>query len=354
MLVVLVVLAAACASSDSSDRPEQAQEVGSSTTAEVAPTATATATATSMPTPIPTPTATPIPEPPTTVSVATLNVLHGLFCPPETDWCDAPTRLEILWRHVEDAGCPEVVALQEISSRQAELIPEQLPGVCDGAYTTVLFEDMGWPDQEMLLTSLESTGDGFVDLAAFPWSAHWAMVEAPMGPVLVVATHFASSSNNPDCAPDFCPPELCEEGLETGSCNALQVLDLADTIGTDAVLQLVVGDLNKPLDHPRIEILTSAGFVDVWTAAGHPECDPVTGEGCTCCVDGPEPFEGLDVAEQTMGSRIDFVLVRGGTDCEPDSGAGRIAPFAATPLEEPLAGLYWASDHGGVFAEVAC
>ena len=359
LLLAAALLAVACSSAEQDAQTPagtQAASPSATVTATAPPAEPTPATAATTPTETPTSTstATPTPEPPAALTVATLNVLHGLFCPPETDWCDAPTRLEILWSHVEDAGCPDVVALQEIGPRQVELIPGQLPGVCGGAYATVLFDDMQLPDQEMVLTSLDATSDGFADLAGFPWTAHWALLEAPMGSVALVATHFASTANNPDCTAEICPPELCEPGLETGSCNALQVLDLLDSVGSDTVLQLVVGDLNEPISHPRIEILTDAGFVDFWLEAGNPECDPATGAGCTCCIDGPEPLGGLDIASQQMGRRIDFVLARAGADCEVDGAAWKATPFAAAPVGEPVADLFWASDHGGVWAEVSC
>ncbi len=51
------------------------------------------------------------------VRVATLNLLHGLFCPPETDACQAPDRVRISTELVEDADCPELIGLQEIGRR---------------------------------------------------------------------------------------------------------------------------------------------------------------------------------------------------------------------------------------------
>ena len=105
--------------------------------------------------------------------------------------------------------------------------------------------------------------------------------------------------------------ELCR------SCGvrAEWVVELVDEVGADSVVQLVVGDLNKPLDHPRIQILVDAGFADVWVAAGNAECDPATGEGCTCCTEGPDEYDGLDIAEQVMQNRIDFVMYRDGAAC---------------------------------------
>jgi hypothetical protein len=357
VLVVVMLVASACASGGGNDA-ESADSTADAIPAETppptsTPTAPSTTTPTATPTSSPTPIPTPEPEPEPLLSTATLNLLHGLFCPPETDWCDAPTRLEILWAHIEAADCPDVVALQEVGPRQFELIPERLEALCDGAYTPV-FEDMGWPDQEVILTALPITDDGFEDLAGFPWSAHWAVLEAESGPILYLATHLASEANNPVCTAEFCPAEMCPEGITAGSCNAHQVIEIIDQRASGTIAQFVVGDLNKPIDHPRMQIFTDAGFSDAWTVAGNAECDPATGAGCTCCIDGPEPWGGLDLADQTMGSRIDFVLFRGGADCASSLAVGDAAAFAAAPLEEPLEGLYWASDHGGVSATFVC
>ena len=51
---------------------------------------------------------------------------------------------------------------------------------------------------------------------------------------------------------------------------------------------------NAPIDDSRITTLTDAGFADAYLTAGLPECDPMTGIGCTCCVDGLAPLDGLD------------------------------------------------------------
>lgn len=323
----------------------------------------------------PSPSASPVPAPTTVASAAesvielravSLNVLHGLplpgSCAQDSDACNAPTRLQLLWEAIESARCPEVIALQEIGPRQRELIPELLPELCDGAYT-LLFSDQQIADQEMILTMLPVRDDSFVDLSGLPWTAHWALLDAGGIDVAVFATHYASSALNPPCmsgdAFADCS-DVCPEGIETGSCNALETLEFLDAARDEAVVELVLGDLNKPLDDPRIALLTDAGFVDTWIAAGNAECNPETGEGCTCCVNGDSALDGLDEADQSFGSRIDFVLARLADGCEltldtsDDRDADGVGTglFAVGPVDPTRDGLVWFSDHHGVQADI--
>ena len=62
------------------------------------------------------------------------NILHGFFCPAETDGCRAPDRVALFLSQLEDAKCPQVVGLQEVNDNVAGLIKQQLPGVCGGKY----------------------------------------------------------------------------------------------------------------------------------------------------------------------------------------------------------------------------
>jgi hypothetical protein len=293
-------------------------------------------------------------ERPHEVRVVALNQLHGIFCPPETDQCDAPSRLELLFRDIEDARCPQIVGLAEISARQAELIPELLPSVCGGRYRLLYEpEDGAVIDEEMILTSLPVLEHGYVDLANFPWSGLWAKVQTPIGVVDYVVTHQASSSNNPPCTTENCPP-ICLVGEETGTCHTRQLIAFMDAHATPGGVQIISGDLNKPTSDPRITPYFDAGFVDAWTEAHNRECDPETGNGCTCCINSDvENYDGGGLKDPTRqrDNRIDFVLVRNTTTCRLQFG-GATGIFAGPPAREPVNGVYWPSDHAGVLAEV--
>jgi hypothetical protein len=166
-----------------------------------------------------------------------------------------------------------------------------------------------------------------------------------------LTTHFASSSNNPPCAGDVCPP-VCPAGIVANECNAIEVVAALDARRDGAVLQVASGDLNAPPGSPTLSTFKTAGFVDAWLAAGRPECDAATGRGCTGGRDRPEnALDGLDVPDGRYRERIDYVLARPGPNCTLDAAA---EPFVAEPRAEPFRGLYWPSDHAGVLAELTC
>ena len=284
------------------------------------------------------------------VRALTLNVLHGLFCAAETDFCQAPDRAEMIARAVEVADCPELVGFQEIGPRQPEVLPPAMDRVCGGRYE-LAWQGNSSPDRTMVFTTLPIVDRGFLDLAAFPWEAYRVRVEAPMGPVDFLTTHFASSANNPPCDATVCPP-TCPDGIPSNECNAIEVVTALDAAREGAVLQIASGDLNARPDSPTLATFETAGFVDSWLAAGEPECDGATTRGCTGGRDRPEnALDGLDVREGRYSTRIDYVLARPGPRCTMNAAA---APFAAEPLTTVFRGLYWPSDHAGVLAELTC
>jgi endonuclease/exonuclease/phosphatase family metal-dependent hydrolase len=284
------------------------------------------------------------------VRVVTLNLLHGLFCPPETDSCQAPDRVRMFAERVEGADCPDLIGLQEIGERLGELLPRALGRVCDGDYT-IAWHGGDSPDREMVLTRLPILDQGYLDIANFPWEAYWVRVDSPQGSVDFLTAHFASSVNDPACTADLCPP-ICADGISTNQCHAVEVADFFDRQPGGAQLSVMAGDLNATPHSPTLATLTRAGFVDAWRASGEAECDPATHLGCTSGGSQPEPFVGMDTPEGPgYDERIDYVLVRPGPDCRLGAEA---EDFAATPRAEPLHGLWWPSDHAGVLAALRC
>jgi len=284
------------------------------------------------------------------VRVVTLNLLHGLVCPSETDSCQAPDRVQIFAELVEAADCPDLVGLQEIGDRLEELLAPALGRVCDGEYT-IAWQGADSPDREMVLTRLPILDEGYLDIANFPWEAYWVRVDSPQGPVDFLTAHFASSVNDPPCAPDLCPP-ICADEISTNQCHAVEVVDFFDRRPGGARLSIASGDLNATPGSPTLDTLTRAGFVDAWLASGEAECDPATGHGCTGGGSQPEPFVGMNSPKGPgFDERIDYVLVRPDPDCRVGAEA---EGFAATPRAEPLNGLWWPSDHAGVMAKLHC
>ncbi len=285
------------------------------------------------------------------VRLVTLNLLHGFFCPPETDACQAPDRVRIFTELVEAADCPDLIGLQEIGARLEELLPPAVATLCDGAYTIAWKGGEPAIDREMVLTRLPIVDQGYLDIANFPWEAYWVRAESPQGPVDFLTTHFASSSNNPPCAPDLCPP-ICPPGTITNECHAIEVVDFFDRQPPGAVLSIASGDLNADPDSPTVATLLDAGFVDAWLDAGNGECDRDTHAGCTGGGGEPEPFVGMNTPEGPgYDERIDYVMVRPAAECELAIEAGG---FAAEPRAEALNGMWWPADHAGVLAELQC
>ncbi|HEX6238386.1 MAG TPA: endonuclease/exonuclease/phosphatase family protein [Acidimicrobiales bacterium] len=284
------------------------------------------------------------------VRVVTLNLLHGAYCPPETDSCRAPERVELFAGLLEEAGCPDLVGLQEIGARLEELLPPALARVCDGDYR-IAWQGVESGDREMVLTRLPVLEEGHLDIASVPWEAYWVRVDSPQGPVDFLTAHFASFVNDPPCAPDVCPA-ICAEGISTNQCHAVEVVDFYDRRPDGARLSITTGDLNAVPGSHTLATLTEAGFVDAWLLSGEPECDPETHLGCTGGGSRPGPFVGMDRPEGPgFDERIDYVLVR------PDPGCTLRAEaegFAATPQAQPLNGLWRPSDHAGVTAALHC
>ena len=285
------------------------------------------------------------------VKAVTYNLLHGQFCmPDQTDWCNAPARVEILGKWLERAKCPELVGLQEINTRLTELLNVLVGDVCDGEYT-IHAQPTNTIDSQMVLTTLEVEEEGTLDIANFPWEAAWVRVKSPQGPIDFLTAHFASSSNNPPCTAEICPP-ACAPGITTNECHAHEV---AEFLGqrSGAAITMVAGDLNATRGDPTLDVLIDRGYVDSYLDAGNNECDPETGKGCTGCSELPTPYIGMDTEDGLeCGVRIDFVLGLGSDDCELDVTAAR--GFAHKPLARPVGGLYWASDHRGSQAAFRC
>jgi hypothetical protein len=290
----------------------------------------------------------PAPKP---IRALTLNVLHGLFCPAQNDFCQAPDRAQMAANAVEAAGCPELVGFQEIGPRQPDVLPPAMAGVCGGRYELAWQSSAPPVDRTMIFTTFPIVDRAYLDLAAFPWEAFLVRVDTPIGLVDFLTTHFASSSNNPVCPVGGCPP-ICPDGVTANQCNAIEVVAALDARRSGAVLQIASGDLNARPDSLTLATFTGAGFVDAWLAAGLPECNAATGFGCTSGRNRPDnALDGLDVAEGRYSARIDFVLARPGTGCTLGATA---APVAAEPLDEPFNGLFWPSDHAGLVAGLTC
>jgi endonuclease/exonuclease/phosphatase family metal-dependent hydrolase len=283
------------------------------------------------------------------VTIVTLNLLHGLFCPPETDSCQAPDRVELFGQWLERVGCPDLVGIQEVGARLGELLPQEVPAWCDGDYE-IAWAASAMPDRAMVLTRLPIVEQGALDIANVPWEAYWVRTKSPQGPVDFLTAHFASSSNNPPCNENNCPP-VCPAGTVTNECHGIEVADFFAK-RTDAALTVVGGDLNATPDEATVGHLRDAGFVDAWLESGRPECDATHRAGCTSGGSAPDPWVGMNTKEGAgFDERIDYVWVKPGKGCSLRTTA---KGFATTAVKAPVHGMWWPSDHGGVHSTLRC
>ena len=154
----------------------------------------------------------------TPVRVLTQNLLHGFFCPEDSDFCHAPERVQIFSELVEAAGCPDLIGLQEIAARLEALLVAAVPRLCHGSYR-IAWQGAVSPDRVMVLTRLPIVEQGYLDIANVPWEAYWVRVRSKQGLVDFLTAHFASSSNNPLCTDALCPP-VCPAGIRTNECHS--------------------------------------------------------------------------------------------------------------------------------------
>jgi endonuclease/exonuclease/phosphatase family metal-dependent hydrolase len=135
--------------------------------------------------------------------------------------------------------------------------------------------------------------------------------------------------------------------------QSLQSVELAGTLlaitPSDLPL-IVVGDFNSsPEDEPieidsnifiipPYQIISDAGFADVWEANLLQSFDP---KGFTCCQD-----DDLLNTTSRLDERIDIIFVRDTSFLPLAFVTGRVPIF---PLSQPP---NWASDHGGAFAKL--
>jgi endonuclease/exonuclease/phosphatase family metal-dependent hydrolase len=310
------------------------------------------------------------------VTLATLNVLHGLFCPSETVNCRVADRVDLLGQWILGRGCPDLVALQEVTDVVSlpALVEGRLLDVCPFRYE-VVFPGGNPFDNSLLLTRYPVLTSELHVLHVNFRNVLYARLDHPIGPVDVFSTHLASRSDggpNPCGSAQFpCPSECTAGGAATvRECQALQVADFVaerHDVGSPA---LVVGDFNAPPGSFEYRQFTDRGWVDAYLAAGNPECDPATGTGCTS---GREDEDLVDLESPALGvdERIDYVFLLPpgpGTSCAGalDSGADADGDGVATRhfADEPNPfapscgaapdPLCWVSDHNGVQVDVNC
>ena len=270
------------------------------------------------------------------------NILHGVGCAEDSDSCRVGERVSLFMGQLAQAGCPEMVSLQEANERIVGLVTDET-GDC--GYEVVWDGDPGL-DREVVLTTLEVIGSRRRVLADRFRSAYLVRVDSPIGVIDFLTTHLASSEDR-GCNPGLCPPP-CDPTGSLRTCQARQVLQFAEEVTLDGGVTVVGGDLNDSAGSPALAVFGEAGFVDSHLAAGHGECDPASGAGCTA---GREDTSLADMADPSsrQSSRIDYLLYSAsGQDCSVGEGTGLFnAELAAGDLAYP-------SDHTAVALTLVC
>ncbi|HEY8518406.1 MAG TPA: endonuclease/exonuclease/phosphatase family protein [Candidatus Binatia bacterium] len=303
------------------------------------------------------------------VTLVSLNFLHGIFCPPDTDRCRLPDRTKLLFDFIAARGCPDLVTLQEIWPPSVEQMEPYLATTCPFPYELVQGARLTGVDDETVLTRYPVLLVEQLTLYRQFRRVLWTRIAHPAGTLDLYSTHLASSADGArePCADD-CPPECVAAGAtNVRDCQAVQMAQFIERTHDAALLGLVAGDFNERPGSFVYEQFVGRGWSDVYLAAGNPECDPATGVGCTSGR-ADEGLAGLESPELGVTSRIDFVfLIRPAerATCAAeilppaDDGSGTRLfadvpnPFASTCGPLP-AQICWPSDHVGVQLALAC
>ena len=297
------------------------------------------------------------------LTVVNYNILHGFFCPPETDGCRAPDRVALFLSQLEAAKCPQVVGLQEVNGNLSGLIKAQLPNVCGGKYT-LAFPPTAGNDKELVFTTLKTTGTKILPLPGGLRGASMVELETKLGPVTVVTTHQDGDKTFPACRDDidrYKCPKPCPEGATFSECQTILGEHLADKSGAKKAIRIYMGDFNIPAGTPRYERLKANGWIDSHLAAGNPECEPGTGVQCTAGRND-NTLTALQDPNAREQERIDFIFVKPPKGCTPkfdttadaDRDGLGTGLFAAQPAVNGPSGLVWPSDHTAVSMDLTC
>ena len=270
------------------------------------------------------------------------NILHGAGCPPDSDSCRVGERVSLFMAQLAEAGCPELVSLQEANERIVDLVV----GEAEACGYEVVWDDDPGLDREVVLTTLEVIGSRRRVLADRFRSAYLVRVESPIGVIDFVTTHLASGDDRA-CSVGLCPPPCDPEG-SLRTCQARQVLHFAADVAVADGVTVIGGDLNDSAGSPAVALFGDAGFVDSHLAAGHGECDPASGSGCTAGREDESLADMSDPANR-QSRRIDYLLFSApDRDCSVGEGTGL---FNAEATAGELA---YPSDHTGVALTLVC
>jgi endonuclease/exonuclease/phosphatase family metal-dependent hydrolase len=292
--------------------------------------------------------------------IVNLNILHGIFCPPETKGCQARDRVALLAEQLEASDCPEVVGLQEVNLLINKEINRIKKKVCDGEYK-VIFAGKQGTDTERVLTTLKVTNKKVIKLKGNFRTASRVVLKSDIGKVVLVVTHMDGTPE--ELAVNTCgsckPP--CDKNLNIFDCQTDAAIGLADEIGGTSAIRVFMGDFNYTSASPRYQRTIAGGWVDTHLLAGNAECNPSTGAQCTSGRDD-KSLEALQDPTTKESERIDIIFVKNSDSCtvavdpvsDADGDGLGTGLFFPEPTVDGPGGMVWVSDHTGVSADLSC
>ncbi len=273
----------------------------------------------------------------------------------ETDY---PTRAAAIAREI-DLTRPHVVGLQEVSTIDLNLTGLGVPFTYQVDFLPILLADLaarglhytvGAQVKNIVATPIE--GISLVDYDAMLVDAHRVTVQSKTeqnftfnlgevapgvvlkrGWVTVTATingeSYTFASTHPESGASPGLPEL----------RAAQVTELVASLAEDSPV-IVMGDLNDEPGSPMYQVLTGAGYADVW-ATLRPGVRGFT------AIQPPDLLNPMSHFTQ----RIDYIFARGMNQGHRDV-LGQIFRIGYLPFEKVAgpAGKIWPSDHAGLVA----
>lgn len=321
--------------------------------------------------------AAPVECPRTDITAANLNVVHGLPCPGETEFCRLEDRIDLLGQWISFRGCPDMLAFQEVfdlaSGSSANLMAERLTDVCPVPYH-VIYTRTNTVDDSLLLSRYPTLSNETHSLHGPLRNALFARVDHPAGPVDIVSTHLASGADlaTSPCETFFpCPEECIAAGAVTvRECQMVQLADIVEENHDVDLPALVMGDFNAVPGSFEYDHAIDQGWIDTTAAAGLAECDEITGTGCTSgreddiLIDLESPALNVDrridyiflvpaTTDSTCSGMLDSALDADGDGIATQLFAEEPNPFAPSCGAAPDP-ICWVSDHSGVQADVNC
>jgi endonuclease/exonuclease/phosphatase family metal-dependent hydrolase len=294
------------------------------------------------------------------VRIVNFNFLHGLFCEPETEGCQAADRADLFGQQLEESNCPEVVGLQEVNINVAGEIDRIRKTVCDGKYKIVFGGTPSGADTERVLTTLKVKSKKAIKLVGGFRTASRVVLESDIGPLVVVTTHQDGDPDTPSLTCKICKPP-CQTDLGVFDCQTDAAVGLAESAGGAKAIRVLMGDFNVDATSARYQRIIAGGWFDSHLEAGNAECVPDTGVNCTSGRED-QSIDALKDPNAKESHRIDFIFVKSPANCDvavdpvddADGDGLGTGLFFPEPAVDGPGGIVWVSDHTGTSADLSC